>query len=205
MEGHHVFIHGDNPFEKRLGLLVNAWRWSCCRFWSSPPSAPQAKIGSLLGQFFYQAQVLLKDDKNCSNWDRIGLGKVLYSHPGIFLDSGGDSSDELKVPLGFLGVQVALILRHFAGLHFVNKVVYCGFVKALVPKSRSAVSLISPKLFPALAMLATKSLTPVIVLSGGGNGGRLCSGPPSTSQRIPRRKLSSHLLTVMHRAKIYIK
>ena len=94
------------------------------------------KLEAYWANFFYQAQVLLKDDKSCSNWDRIGLGKVLYSHPGIFLDSGGDSSDELKVPHGFLGVQVALILRHFAGLHFVNKVVYCGFVKALVSKSK---------------------------------------------------------------------
>ena len=55
----------------------------------------------------------------------MGQGKVRYSHPGLFLDGGYESGDELQVPFGFLGVQVALVLHYFADLHFLYDAINC--------------------------------------------------------------------------------
>ena len=55
----------------------------------------------------------------------MGQDKVRYSHPDIFLDGGGDSSDEPQGSLGFLGVQVALVLHYFADLHFLYDAINC--------------------------------------------------------------------------------
>ena len=37
----------------------------------------------------------------------MGLRKTYHIHSGIFLNGGGDSSDFLLGPLGFLGVEMA--------------------------------------------------------------------------------------------------
>ena len=78
----------------------------------------------------------MQDSKNRANRHLIGLGKVLYSHPGILVNGGGDSGDEILGPPGLLSIQVALIICTFSCLHFVNNAVYCGFVKALIPKGK---------------------------------------------------------------------
>ena len=93
----------------------------------------------------------------------MGQGKVRYSHPGLFLDGGCESGDELQVPLGFLGVQVVLIICYFASLCFVNNAVYCGFVKVLIPKGKVSHFFNLFEALPALESPATKSLTLVTV------------------------------------------
>ena len=93
----------------------------------------------------------------------MGQGKVRYSHPGLFLDGGCESGDELQVPLGFLGVQVVLIISYFASLLFVNNAEYCGFVKALIPKGKVSHFFYLLETLPALAYAATKSLTLVTI------------------------------------------
>ena len=57
-----------------------------------------------------QAQVLVQDGKNHTNRGPICLGKVLYSHPGIFPNWSGDSGDEILGPIALLGIQVVVIL-----------------------------------------------------------------------------------------------
>ena len=111
-----------------------------------------------------------------------GQGSVQASRQ--LLDSGGDSGDERRAPIGFLDFQVALIIRYFAGLNFVNNAEYCEFVKALIPKGKVSRFFNLVKTFPGCGSPATKFLTSVIVLPGRGRGSRLCTGQPSSNQLI---------------------
>ena len=61
----------------------------------------------------YQAQVLMQEGENFANRHLIGMGKILYSHQGILVNSGGNSGDEILGPTGRFSFQVALVIHMY--------------------------------------------------------------------------------------------
>ena len=109
-EGHHALVHGKNPGEKGHRLAANGGGEVAA---DSDPFLlllVWQKFGNPPSRLFYQAQVLVQDGKNHTNRGPICLGKVLYSHPGIFPNWSGDSGDEILGPIALLGIQVVVIL-----------------------------------------------------------------------------------------------
>ena len=106
-------------------------------------------------------------------------------------------SSVLLLFLGFRWPQDPLC---FATLYFVNYVII-DLWRLLSPKARWVVFFISSKLFSCLVRPATKFLTPSIVFTWRGDGGRLRTSQASTNKKIRRKQLYSQLLSVIHRAK----
>ena len=113
VEGNHGFVHGHNPVQKGLGLTANGGGELAADPDPLLLLLHRQKLGDPPRRLFYQAQVIMQDGKNRANRHLIGPGKVLYSHPGILVNGGGDSGDEILGPPGLLSIQVALIICIF--------------------------------------------------------------------------------------------
>ncbi len=99
----------------------------------------------------------------------MGSSKIHAGHPAIGIHIGRDSSADVLSPLGFLRIQVPLIVGGFAGLTLLQDVVNSGFRQRLVPKSSISETFDFVSAFPALARPATKLHTFVIATAGRGS------------------------------------
>jgi hypothetical protein len=135
MIGNHSLVHRHDGVQHRHGASAHGG--------DEVPADPDPllflvlaqKLGDLLHQLLYKPQVFIKDVVHGAIRHPMGSSQVHAHNPVIRVHVGGDSGDDVLSPLGFLCVQVLLIVGHFAFLNFLQDVVNSGFRQRLVLKS----------------------------------------------------------------------
>ena len=113
LEGHNGFAQGKNLVEKGLGIKANDGEGLAADSDSLSFCSIDNKLRDPPCRHFYQAQVLMQEGENFANRHLIGMGKILYSHQGILVNSGGNSGDEILGPTGRFSFQVALVIHMY--------------------------------------------------------------------------------------------
>jgi hypothetical protein len=85
------------------------------------------KLGDPTGGLLNEAQIFLQDGVNGANRKLMRGGKFPNHYPPVFLNGGGDRSQNVAGPLRLLGAGVALISGVFALLNSLNDTVYLAF------------------------------------------------------------------------------
>jgi hypothetical protein len=73
--------------------------------------------------------------KTRSNGEPMGEGKILAANPPVIGNVGGHSGDNSGHPLGFFGIQVALVVGRFSVFNLLQDIIYRCQPQGLIPKS----------------------------------------------------------------------